>query len=86
MIGEAQGRKSPASSLHSLVGATVAPASLVENANVADVAAVSAAGPGSMSTTGKASMLHVPEAGDWSVLPAAIARTWKVCEPSARSV
>jgi hypothetical protein len=71
--------------LQSVVGSTVAPTWEAVNSNVAEVSAVSASGPESIVTSGNASIVQVREAGDWSVLPAALARTWKVCGPSERS-
>ena len=63
MTGEVQGRNSPPSSLHSVVGATVEPCSEVVNPKVAAISSVSASGPESIVSDGKASMFHVCAAG-----------------------
>lgn len=77
-----QGVHAPVSSLHSKVEGV----SVDVNTNVADVAGVAAGGFDVMLVSGAvASIVHVYDAGDGSVLVAAsIARTWNVWLPSPR--
>jgi hypothetical protein len=82
VFGVEQEVKAAASSLHW----NVEPASVDEKSNVAPVAIVRAAGwLGPIDVSGGvASIVHAYESGDASTLPAgSIARTWKVCGPSA---
>ncbi len=83
-MGEVQAAKAPASSLHS----KVEPPSLEAKEKSAFAELLGSLGCAVIVVFGAAvSIVQVKLAGVASVLPAAsVARTWKVCEPSARPV